>query len=634
MPFRIVRPQALVALVLLASACSPAAPPAATSAPAAPTTAAAPAAKPTNPPKPAAAATTAPTTATQPSAASSGTLANVPRNRTLISAGWDPYNQVPSPTTFNPYLNVTLHQRNNLHYTINESLFYSNVSTGEVTPWLAAEMWTYNADYTQATIKLRQGIKWADGQPLTSKDVAFTINMLKQNAPTLLLSAVMVDWVKEVAAPDPTTVVITLTRPGPRWVNETLATGQAARFVVLPEHVWSGQDAKTFGFYDPGKGWPFGTGPYKLVYSGNDAIMFDRRDGWWAKDVGLVKAMPAPERVIYKPAAAEAQAQLYINNDIDVGGPLPKGTFEAARARNQALISWREQGPTWGIVDGCNFRLAINSQQAPFGDAAVRQALNYALNRQQIVNLAYEGGTNPNVAPYSSFGSVQKYVDSMKDVYQQRNVGAADPKKTADLLTQKGFKKGPDGKWLLPSGEKWPITVVAQQGLTSVMSPIVVQQLNDAGFDAVAQNLQTAAFSDAVQTGNYGTALWVICGSVDDPWQTLRYYHGKLAPEPGQKGSEARAVSRYKNPQLDALLDRMETMVPSPADPAYVDLAKKATDIFLTDLPDVILAEEIQTYVLNTTYWKDFPSEKNPYATPLVPWDGFAPIVYRIQPAR
>ena len=68
------------------------------------------------------------------SAASAQEVKDVPRERTLISQGWDFYNQVPSPTNFNPYIGNLLHQRNSLHYTVSEFLFYTNYNTGELIP--------------------------------------------------------------------------------------------------------------------------------------------------------------------------------------------------------------------------------------------------------------------------------------------------------------------------------------------------------------------------------------------------------------------------------------------------------------------------------------------------------------------
>ena len=62
-------------------------------------------------------------------------LPDVLRDRTLISQGWDFYNQVPSPANFSPYAGVLLHQRNSLHYTVNEMLFYTNHNENKIIPW-------------------------------------------------------------------------------------------------------------------------------------------------------------------------------------------------------------------------------------------------------------------------------------------------------------------------------------------------------------------------------------------------------------------------------------------------------------------------------------------------------------------
>jgi peptide/nickel transport system substrate-binding protein len=87
-------------------------------------------------------------------------------------------------------------------------------------------------------------VKWSDGQPFTAEDVAFTLDMLKSVAPDLLLSSAIKEWVAKAEVPDPRTVKITLTKPGPRWVQDFLAQGQAARFVVVPKHIWNGQDRR------------------------------------------------------------------------------------------------------------------------------------------------------------------------------------------------------------------------------------------------------------------------------------------------------------------------------------------------------------------------------------------------------
>ncbi|WP_293859539.1 ABC transporter substrate-binding protein [uncultured Alsobacter sp.] len=556
-------------------------------------------------------------------------LKSVPRNRTLISQGWDFYNQVPSPTNFSPYAGVLLHQRNSLHYTVNEMLFYTNHNTNEIIPW-QAESFSYNPTFTEVTLKLRDGVTWSDGKPFTAEDVTFSLGMLRGAAPDLVMSAAIKEWVASEEAVDPRTVRIKLTKPGPRWAQDFLATGQAARFVVVPKHIWQGQDPKTFGFFDVAKGWPVGTGPYKLVKADSGSLVYDRRDDWWAVKAKVVPAMPAPERIVYRPATVDALPQLFSNNEVDIGRALQVGNFEASKARNANIASWNAQGPVWGAADGCTFRVVFNNQKAPWDSVEVRRAINSALNRDQIVDLAFEGSMPKALVPFASYDGVKAYTSQMKDIIDAAALDKTDAKKTEELLKSKGFAKGSDGKWTLPGGQAWPITILTQNG--DPIAPVVAKQLQAAGFDAVFRPTQDAAYFDALGTGNFEVAVNPHCGSIYDPWQTLEHFHGKYAAAPGAKGTNPRAPTRYNNPELNALLDKMEARQPSPKDAEYVGLVKAATTIILRDLPQITVAEEMHALTFNTTYWTGFPNAKDPYVAPYLPWEGFNLVVSRLKP--
>jgi len=556
-------------------------------------------------------------------------LRAVPRNRTLISQGWDFYNQVPSPTNFSPYAGVLLHQRNSLHYTVNEMLFYTNHNTNEIIPW-QAESFTYNPDFTEVTLKLRDGVTWSDGKPFTADDVTYTLAMLRAAAPDLVMSSAIKEWVASEEAVDARTVRIKLTKPGPRWAQDFLATGQAARFVVVPKHIWQNENPKTFGFFDPAKGLPVGTGPYKLVKADSGSVVYDRRDDWWAAKAKLVPAMPAPERIVYRPATVDALPQLFSNNEVDVGRALQVGNFEASRARNPNIASWNSQGPVWGAADGCTFRVIFNNQKAPWDTLEVRRAINSALNRDQIVDLAFEGSMPKALVPFASYDGLKAYTAQIKDLIDAAGLDKTDPKKTEELLKSKGFAKGGDGKWTLPGGQAWPVTILTQNG--DPIAPVLAKQLQSAGFDAVFRPTQDAAYFDALATGNFDVAVGVHCGSIYDPWQTLEHFHGKYAAAPGAKGTNTRAPTRYANPELNALLDKMEARQPSAKDADYVGLVKAATAIILRDLPQITLAEEVHALTFNTTYWTGFPNAKDPYVAPYLPWEGFNLVVSRLKP--
>jgi peptide/nickel transport system substrate-binding protein len=119
---------------------------------------------------------------------------------------------------------------------------------------------------------------------------------------------------------------------------------------------------------------------------------------------------------------------------------------------------------------------------------------------------------------------------------------------------------------------------------------------------------------------------------VDEPWQTLEHFHGKYAAPAGQKVTNLRAPTRYANRELDALLDQMEAMTPSPTDTRYMDLVRRATEVYLKDLPSIVLAEEFHVVTFNTTYWTGFPTADDAYVAPYVPWEGFNLIIHRLKP--
>ncbi len=557
-------------------------------------------------------------------------MRDVPRNRTLISQGWDYYNQVPTPTNLSPYNGVLLNSRNILHYTANESLFYTNHLTNTVIPWQAERMET-SPDYREVTITLRPNVRWAHGEPLTAEDVVFTFETLRNGPPEMALGGAVREWVESVITTDVRTIKIRLKKPGPRWAEDTLATGQTTRFVVLPKHVWQGQDPKTFGDFDLAKGWPLGTGPYRIVRSDQTAIAFDRLDHWWAVDAGLAKALPAPERIIYRPATQEAMAQLFTANEIDMGRALDVGSLEAAMARNPNIISWNKSGPVWGVSDGCTWRFVMNNQAAPFDRIPVRQALASMIDRDQVANLAFEGSVPTARAPFSSYQSMQAYTKQL-DPDIDKLAGKPDPARAEQLLTNAGFKRDADKHWHLPDGAAWQITINTQQG--DPIGPVLAHQLGAFGVDTVFRPMPDAQYFDAMASGNYNTVVFQHCGSVYDPWQTLEHFHSKYAPPPGQRAPNLRAITRYANPTLDAILDKMSARAPSPNDADYMQFVRDATRIVLTDEPQVSLTEEIQAVAYNTTYWTGWPTAADPYIAPFQAWDGFALVLQHLKPRQ
>jgi len=630
-------------LVLLATACTsaPQAPPPAATAPppaAAPTSAPtaaqqAPTAavKPTTAPAAPTAAAPTPTVAAQ---AAAGQVKDVPRNRTLVVTPWGKGAEIVNPNNINIYLTSSWsHQREITDKTVFEDLMYTNLNTGEIVPW-QAESFNYNDTFTAITVKLRKGIAWSDGEPFTSRDVKYTLEMLRDNSPDLQYSTIYKEYLKNVDTPDDLTAVLNLNKPNPRFFQENLALGHENHQVILPEHIWKSQDPKTFTNFDLAKGWPIGTGAYKLVASSARQMVFDRRDDWWAAKTGF-KPLPAPERIILVPAASdEATAQLYIGNQADSGNPLQPATFEAATARNKNLKSWADEGPVWGAPDGCGYVFSFNNSKAPWNNADVRIAINYAIDRQQISSLGYNNANYPIVAPFSGYMKERWLPGRLQEVIDKYDRDKRDLSLVEQHMTAAGYAKDASGMWA-KDGATLKVPVRGPQ-FFAPLGPPLAEQLKSAGFDATAiiEPDSSTAWNDDMATGQSDTIFFVHCGSISEPFNTLKDLHSKYGPPVGTKCPSIIACTRYNNAEFDKLIDEMDGMVGAPDNAKYMDDAAKALDMYLRDMPEIMLLEELHVVTFNNTYWKGWPSKKDPYAAPYPPWEAWYLIVNRIQPTQ
>src|SRR6266545_1367061 len=233
-----------------------------------------------------------------------------------------------------------------IHQLVKEPLFYFSYATGDVVPWLA-ESATFNADNTVITVKLRDGVTWSDGESFTADDVVYTFEqILAAEAP--YRAANIQASVESAKAVDPQMVELTLKAPNPRFVQTELASYiYTANFTPVPKHLFEGEDFATFAFYDPAKGWPVGTGPYKLQSIGADRSVLVRDDNWWAAKTGFAPA-PAPRQVIFSLQGPEdTLISELASNDTDWAGHygLSPAGAQTALSQNPKVQSTDELDP-------------------------------------------------------------------------------------------------------------------------------------------------------------------------------------------------------------------------------------------------------------------------------------------------
>ncbi|MGA1646371.1 MAG: ABC transporter substrate-binding protein, partial [bacterium] len=289
--------------------------------------------------------------------------------------------KIAQPYNFN-YLVPGTNRNQGIHQAVWEPLFILNYESGKIDSWLG-DSFVANANSDVWTLNLKKGIKWHDGQDLDADDVVFTIQMLMNDKTgTLNYAAAMQQWIKEVKKQDKHTVVFTLTEPNPRFQLDYFSVKIWGGVVIMPEHVWQGQDPYTFKFYDKEKGWPLGSGAYKLVSASETEFIYDRDDNWWGASQGM--SLPAPERLIWAVTSTEEnRSMLAARGELDSVMDVTLGAFEAMQARNQNMQAWFDDLP-YSWFDPCARQLSINTQVEPWNDPAMRWALNYVIDREEI----------------------------------------------------------------------------------------------------------------------------------------------------------------------------------------------------------------------------------------------------------
>src|SRR5690606_20337255 len=165
-------------------------------------------------------------------------------------------------------------------------------------------------------------------------------------------------------------------------------------------------------------------------------------------------------------------------------------------------------------------------------------AINAAMDRDQIVSLGYEGSMLPATLPFSSYPGMINYVDQLKDVAGVADIDQHSAERVEKFMTEAGFTKAGD-KWANADGSSLQIELQVAQGDPS--GPVLGQQLQAAGFDALLNVQQGTAMNDAMAAGNFQMTMGPHCGSLYDPWQTLEHFHSKYAAKPGEAGKNLRA---------------------------------------------------------------------------------------------
>ncbi len=559
--------------------------------------------------------------------AASALAQDVPREDTVI---FDLDRTIKDPENFN-WMTPGTKRMHGAHQAMWEPLFILNYGTGQLDPWLGTEI-TPNDTSDVWTLKLREGVEWSDGEAFNADDVVFTVNMAISNEEISSREAATVRaQVASVEKIDDLTVRFTLNASNPRFAVENFGVRIFGSFLIMPQHVWEGQNPATFAFYPP-----IGTGPYTYASGATNRMIWDLNDGWWGAKTGFMD-LPEPKRLIWlESGGAESRAQLMATNQMDAAQNVSVGTYEAIKAQNPSVIAWYEDYP-YASADPCARQLEINTTISPWDSPAMRRAVNHIIDRSQIVNVAIEGATVPSETMFVQYGSMAQYIDAVKAAGHGLSP-TADAAAGQALIEAQGYAMGNDGIYE-KDGEDLSVKIHVNSASTEYTKTIdvIVEQLNRAGISASSVPVENGVFwGEVLPFGAYEmTYSWLSCGSVNEPWTSMSRYTVKDVVPVGERSPGFNNTSRWDSEaaaMYSEIVDRMGSMALD--DPATPGMVAEAYQYLAEEMPFIPLVQSAKLLPLNTTYWEGWPSSDNYYNHPFFWWNHTHQIIHNLEKAN
>ncbi len=476
--------------------------------------------------------------------------------------------------TLNPYTYISGFPGWNLLMIQYDSLMQLDAD-GIPQPWLASSV-AVNDDLTEYSVTLVEGVTFHDGQPLTAADVAFSVDYYVNN-PEASRFARDFSGVADVVVSDDHNLTFVLSRPNAGFDLVALADAP-----IIPRHVWESVPLPSehdFGATN------IGTGPYKLVeYVEGQSYRFEANPDYF-------RGAPAVGELVVIVFADDAGAQAAIRTgEVDV-------IFERIPPEQIDLLD--AQDPL-DIVLGPEFTTQMinyDASKRPFDDVAVRQAINLAMNRQDIVDTVYLGAATVG-SPGWIHPEHRSYNPSIIPVY--------DPAAANALLDEAGYADS-DGDGVREfDGQPMSFEIItnAPDSLRLRIAELTVEMLAAIGIETSVASVETATWEQAVWPGfdvnngrNYDIAMWGWSAPVQaDPLRLPWLVHSSTA-------SGFLNLTGFGNDEMDALSEALP-VEPDPAE--RIAILLRMQEIIAEELPFVLLLYPDGAYVYDSSVYSDW----------------------------
>ena len=433
----------------------------------------------------------------------------------------------------------------------------------KIFPMLATE-YEANEEATEYTFKLREGISFTDGTPWNADAAIANFEKWADKDLGLKRTTLLCNVLDHFEKIDDYTVKVYLSEPFGAFIA-TLA--HPACVMMSPVQIAAGPETCALD--------PVGTGQYTFgEWVEGDHVTLNLNKDWWGYDADLCggTALAASDAgfksVTFRPVAEDATRIAMIQSgDAQIIWPAPTESVELLRQDPNVNVQDKESITVWYMT--------LNTQKPPLNDVRVRQAMNYAINKEAYIQVVMNG--QGSLATSCMGPAVQHYKGN--DPYPY------DVEKAKELLTEAGY---PDG---------FTVTLTyANTSANQKKAEFYKQQLSEVGINLELNGMENAVMNEAIQgaTGP-GSDVMVVCyltgwsTSTGDADWALRPLLATESEPPLSYNT-----SYYENEEFDQLLqEALQTADETKRAEAYA----KAQDIMWEDVPMICVANDFNTWV-------------------------------------
>ncbi len=435
-----------------------------------------------------------------------------------------------------------------------------------------AKSWTVSDDNLTWTFKLQEGVKWHDGQPFTSKDVKFTYDLMINTGLGYMYNSYLTG-ITDVQCPDDLTVVITVDAPKANMLMNTTP--------ILPEHIFSQVAEEELEAWPNST--PIGTGAFK----------FD------SADTGFVKIVKNPDYFGTQPTINEFIFVPYENTD-SMAQALMLGELDGATSLNPSQLKQLQEDKNISVISGESrgfTQIGVNVWEDPASggnpllkEKVIRQAIELSLNKQKIVDMAYNGQ-----------GLIGTTLVNPGDFYHYEPTDtesrAYNADKAKDLLKSAGYTDtNSDGVLETSDGTPLEFTLIS---ISDNLNEVKAAQLIAADCAAVGikinnETMDSGALQDRINAGTFDLFIWG-WGADVDPTIIL----GLLTTDQIGGNNEP----HWSNAQYDELYLAQQAEMDQAARKAMV---QQMQQIAYDEAPYILLVYDNNIQAIRTDRWTGF----------------------------